>query len=226
MTIIAGLTGQNIIDRFNDITDDAVNGDHALFLMNAAKDEVEAGRDWYFNRGFDNSQVWSPGNTYLSMKNLPADFLVERQIYLNGDILPYVKVPFEMRERFKDTYRRFYIDYKNNQFAICGSGPGQTTINFYYAAASPAITLSTMPIWPTVFHAYLPFKMAEIFESTSEADDVGFRMSREQLRQANMTLKGMIQWDARLKTRDYNDRNSQSYDLQGQPNVVGTEFLM
>ncbi len=225
MTLIPGLTGQNILDRFTTMTDDTIDSIQGLFLMNAGKDLVEAGRDWYFNRAFDNSQTWSPGDTYLTTKPLPANFLAPREIYLDGDILPYVEVPFELRERYKDTYRRFYIDYLNRTFGICGSGPGVRKINMYYGAASDAITLTTAATWPTQFHPLLVFKMAEVWGSTSEADDINYRQSKEQLRQANDFLKMMIAWDGRLKTRDYNSKNNRNTDITGQPNVVGSEFL-
>ncbi len=224
--IVGPMIGQNILDRVNAIIDDSIDDDTFLFMVNNAKNNIEAGRDWYFNRSFDNSQIWSPGDTYLTTHPLPQDFLASRELFLLGDILPYIQITFEMRERFKDIYRRYYIDYKNQTFAICGSGPGARAIDHYYAAATPDITLATSPAWPTPFHPLLVWKVAEMWGSTMSADDIDLRQSQNQLRQYNELLKMFIAWDARLKTRDYNDKNSQNYDLKTQPNVVATEFLM
>lgn len=219
------MNGQDIIDRFKDIIDDDIDDEYALFLLNTAKDDVEAGRDWNFNRGYDASQSVGADDNYLSMKDLPADFSHIRKFFLDADINPYVAVAFEDRERYKDVYKRYYIDYMNNQFAICGSQGLQNTVHIYYGRATPDVTLDTSPVWPDRFHKYLPFKMAEMYQSGGDGDEVNFRMSPANLRIATSLLKAFISWDARLKTAEYNAKNSMRSDLSSYPNVVGEEFL-
>lgn len=219
------MTGQDIIDAFQAIIDDDLDEDQALFLMNAAKDAVEGGRDWSFNRGFDQSQSVGSNDNYLSMKVLPADFSHVRKVFLKGDINPYVMIPFEERERFKDIYKRFYIDLLNMEFAICGSQGLSNTILLYYGRSTPDITLTTSPLWPAQFHKYLPFKMAELWQSGQDGDDTNFRMSPANLRMATDLLKGFIQWDSRLKVAEYNSKNERRADLSSYPNVVGEEYI-
>lgn len=221
------LTGQQIIDTYKNIIDDSPEGGdvQALFLLNTAKDMIESGSDWNFNRALDSSKSRATSDTYLTMKTLPADFLSPRKLYVTGDLNPWNLISYEDRERYKDIYKRFYIDYVNSQYALCGGSGQAGTINFFYARQSPTITLLTSPVWPAAFHPLLPFKMAEIWASTSDADDLNYRMSKEQLRQANMILKAMIQWDARLKTAEYNAKNNVGADLASYPNVVGQDFI-
>lgn len=226
MTALQPLTGQDIIDRFNDITDDAVESeDQAIFLMNAAKDAIEAGSDWYFLRSVDQSQSVAAGDNYLSMKTLPSDFLVPREVYLQNDISPLIMIGLSERDRYKDIYKRYYIDYKNWQFALCGSNSGPRTIIMHYGASSAAIALATSPTWPPAFHPYLPLKMAEMWQSGEDGDEVNFRMSRENLRQANEILRAFKSWDARLKTAEYNAKNARHSDLSSYPDIVGENFI-
>lgn len=210
---------------FEEMVDDAPDSNYLLFLMNAAKNEVEAGRDWNFNRNLDISKSTASGDTYLSTKPLPSDFLSVRKLYLQGDINPWTQIAFEFRDRFKDIYKRFYIDNVNNVFALCGSQSAVKVIYMFYGRSTPDITLTSSPVWPSVFHPYLVFKMAEMWASGSDADEVNYRMSKENLRQAAAILKGFIQWDARLKVSEYNAKNERMADLSSYPDVVGQEFL-
>lgn len=221
------LTGQDIINQFENIIDDSPEGgsDYELFLMNMAKDEVEGGSDWNFNRGLQSSQTRATSDTYLTMKTLPTDFLTPRKLYVANDISPYLLISYEDRERFKDIYKRYYIDYLNGQYALCGGSGLVGTINFFYARQSPAITLISSPVWPAAFHPYLPFKMAEIWGSTSDADDINFRMSQQQLRVATSIYKKMKQWDASIKVAEYNAKNTIGQSLGTYPNVVGEDFV-
>lgn len=218
------MTGQDIIDRFETLIDDQLDSDQSLFLLNAAKDEVEAGRDWNFNRGYDASKSVAANDNYLSMKALPTDFLSPRKIYANNEINPHILISFEDRERYKDVYKRWYIDYVNSQFAICGSQGIASTIKMFYSRSSPTVTLTTSPVWPAAFHPYLVFKMAEMWQSGSDGDEVNFRMSPANLRIANSIFKQFCAWDARLKVAEYNAKNTVGVELSSYPNVVGGDF--
>lgn len=226
MPALQPLTGQDMIDRFEDIVDDAFESDEqALFVINEIKDEVEAGWDWFFLRSIDQSQSVAAGDNYLSMKTLPTDFLVPRAIYLQNDISPLLQISLSERDRFKDIYKRYYIDYKNAQFALCGNNSGPRSIIIHYGASSPAISLTSSPTWPVGFHSYFPRKMAEIWGSGEDADDINLRMSRENLRQANSILKAMRTWDARLKVAEYNAKNERRSDLSSYPDIVGEQYI-
>lgn len=220
------MTGQEILDQFENIVDDDIDPTFGLFLMNAAKDEVEGGYDWNFNRGIDISKTISAGDTYLSTKALPTDFLAPRKLYVTGDINPWNLIPYEEIYRYKDIYKRWYIDHLNRVFALCGgSNPVGATIQLFYARFSPAITLTTSPVWPETFHAYLPFKMAEMYKSGIDGEEVNFRMSPSNLRIASDILRSFRLWDAKIKTIEYNSKNEIRADLSSHPDVVGQDFI-
>ncbi len=221
------MTGQDIIDAFENIIDDSPEGgdQQSLFLLNTAKDLVEAGRDWNFNRAVDSTQSRASGDNYLTFKTLPSDYLAARKLFVAGDIVPWNLIPYEDRDRYKDVYKRWYIDLVNSKYALCGASGQSGVISLFYGRQTPAITTSSSPVWPSAFHPLLPFKMAEIWGSTSDADDINYRMSKEQLRQANDILKMMIQWDARMKTAEYNAKNIGFNNLASYPNVVGEQFI-
>ncbi len=222
------MTGQDIIDRFNEITDDSIEStEQALMLANAAKDAIEMEHDLYINRSIDMSQNVAAGDTYLITKPLPSDFLSPRAVYLQNDISPLILIPLQSRDRFKDIYKRYYIDYKNRTFALCGNNSGPRGIIMHYAAQSPAITLTAGPVgWPTGIQPYIAFKMAEMWASGQDGDEVNFRMSKENLRQANDLLRSLKMWDARIKVEEYNAKNERRSDLSSYPDIVGENFIV
>lgn len=218
------MTGQDIIDAVEEILNDSQDPNFWLFYINAGKQNLETERDWNFNRALDTSQSTQAGDNYLSMKTLPADFLETRKLYLQNDLTPMVLIPYDQRDRFKDIYKRYYIDYINKQFAVCGAGNGTRTLNHFYARFTPDITLLTTPVWP-VGHHYLVFKTVEAFMSGSDGDEVNARMGPQNLRLAMEARKALIMWDARQKTLEYNARNERNTDLSSYPDIVGSNFI-
>lgn len=220
------LTGQDIIDRFEAIVDDSIDEDQELFLMNAAKDEIEGSYDWNFNRALDSSVTIGSSDNYLTTHALQTDFLVPRKLYITGDINPWILIGYDQRDRYKDIYKRFYIDWLNRTFALCGASNGAgKVINLFYGRMTPDLTLTTSPVWPSVFHKYLPFKMAEMWQSGSDGDEVNQRMSPQNRRLADNLLASFIAWDRRIKTIEYNAKNERNVDLGTYPDVVGNDFL-
>jgi hypothetical protein len=220
------MTGAELQTMFEELVDDSMDETQFLIFLNAAKNEIEAEREWNFNRAFDNTKSVATGDTYLTAKALPTRFLMPRKLYFSDDISPLLIIPFEERERYKDIYKRWYIDWANSNFHICGSsGAVGKTLNLYYGQSTADITLSTSPVWPSMFHPLIGFKAAEMWASGSDGDDLNFKMSRENLRLATNLKKSMILWDAKIKTMEYNDRNAQRADLSSYPNVVGGEFI-
>lgn len=223
------LTGQQIRDMFTELADDDMSDPQAYIFMNLAKDQIESQRDWNFNRAFDNSKTVAAGDNYLSMKTLPADFFSPRNLFFSGDLIPLISINFDERERYKDVYKRWYIDWVNGQFAVCGApGAAGRSLDMYYARSTPTITADTSPVWPAQFHPILGFKMTEMFQSAQDNDreGVSFKSSRENLRLYTDLWKAMLAWDSKLKTMTYNDKNARNVDLSTYPDVVGSNFIV
>lgn len=220
------MTGADLKLMFQTITDDDMDDIQFLIFLNAAKNTIESFRDWNFNRGFDNSKIVGSNTNYLTQIALPSDFLSPRKLYYHGDRSPLQMIGFEDRERYQDTYKRWYIDWLNSVFSICGaSAAAGKIIDMFYARQTPDLTLASSPVWPTAFHSLLGYKVAEMWASGSDSDDLNFRMSRENLRLEQEILRSMIMWDAKIKTMEYNDKNMQNIDPSSYPNVVGGDNL-
>ncbi len=214
------MIGSEIIEEFNTIWDDELDETQALIIMNMAKNQIESSRDWNFLRAFSNSLTATPSDTYLTAKALPTDLLLPRKLFLNGEITPYMLIPFEERDRYKDIYKRWYIDWVNRQYFLCGK-VGQTfTINLFYTKFSDDITLTTAPVWPSIFHALIGFKMAEIVMSGSDSDDLNRTMAPANRLIAKELLNGMIKWDSRIKTMEVMDKKMGQIDYSSYPNIV------
>lgn len=217
------MTGDQIRTMFSTIVDDDMDDVQAYIFMNAAKNEIESYRDWNFNRAVDSSNTVQAGTNYLSTITLPTGLLSPRAVFFRGDRNPLVLISFEERERYQDAYKRYYIDWLNRTFSICGaSGAAGKTIDFFYARQTNDITDATSPVWPSAFHPLLGFKMAEMWMSSSDNDleNVSEKASRENLRLYTNLLKSMIAWDAKIKTLEYNARNVANVDPTSYPNVV------
>ena len=217
------MTGDAIRTMFGEIVDDEMDDTQFYIFLNAAKNKIENSRDWNFNRAFDNSLTVLSTDTYLTAKALPTTFLSPRKLFFHGDRSPLVLIGFEEREIYKDTYKRWYIDWVNRTFSICGAtGSVGKTIDIFFRRQTPDIAAGTSPVWPDAFHPLLGFEMADMWQSTSDndAENVALKASRESNRVANNLLKSMIAWDAQIKTLEYNEKNSRGVDLSSYPDVV------
>ena len=215
------MTGTQIIEQFETIIDDTLDQTQELIILNMAKSQIEGGRDWNFLRAYDGSITANASDTYLTAHTLPTGFLSPRKLYLNGELTPYMLIPFEERDRYKDIYKRWYIDWINQQFFLCGKVGQATAIHLFFQKYTDDVTLTTSPQWPTIFHPLIAFKMAEIFMSGMEADEVNRAMAPANRLIQKELLNQMILWDAKMKTMEYNDRNAGVVDIDSYPDIVG-----
>lgn len=217
------MIGSELKTMFEGLVGDTMDETQFYIFLNVVKDRIESVRDWNFNRAFDNSNTVSAGDTYLTAKTLPATFLSPKSVYFHGDRSPLILISFEEREFYKDAYKRYYIDWLNSTFSICGAtGAAGKTIDIFFARQTPDITATTSPVWPSSFHPILGFFAAEIFQASpdQDLDGLSLRAARENLRFGTDFQKSMIAWDAKIKTMEYNARNSQGIDISTYPDVV------
>lgn len=220
------LTPQEIIAHFETLLEDTDNLDptYEITLYNMAKNQIEAMREWRFLLAFDNSQSASPSDNYLTAKTLPADFRTPRKLFLNPLITPHIMIPIEERDRYKDIYKRWYIDYTTGLFYLCGQTDQVRAINLYYTKATPDATLENLDtvisVWNPTYHILIAYKMAEMHAAGADVDDVNFRQSQQNLRLATDLLNQMIYQDSRRITAEYNDKMNGNVDYQTYPNIV------
>lgn len=163
------MTGQQIINRFHNHVSDALDTDYELELANDAMHEIEEDVQPEGLKKVSTVASTTAGQTYTTAIALPADFFYPcNEIYVGTQ--PYTQVPFERAVEFRDVPNRFYIDHANASYLLTGTQASVQTISFPYYYATPDITLSTSPVWPTRFHSLIPMKMAQIYFAIDQGE--------------------------------------------------------
>lgn len=196
-----------------------LNGDlpdpnETYILFNQAKDMIEDGYKLKILEGCDTSQIANVGDGYKTFKPLPDDYRSTEKIVLtnaSGGTLqiPYYPIPFKFREKYQKVARKYYIDIKNKQFALCGSVSTSLTINHYYQIYTGQMSVDTEddpdPIaWPARFWPMIAYAAAAIKQGNFDADALQFRMSIEQQQVFDSLLVSFLSWDHDLKLQDMN----------------------
>ena len=222
-----------IIQHFETIIDDSLDPVYEVTLFNLVKNQVENERNWRFLLTMDNSQVATTSDNYLTPKTLPANFNKPDVLFLLGELTPYIIIPLRERDRYKDIYKRWYIDYSINpntgsrQFYLCGHVDMQRTINLYYYMFTPDLTLvagkpdpSYRLYWDAQFHIYLAYRMAEYHMAGADVDDVNARLSTKDQAIADQLKHAMVMQDASRRRAEFNDKMNGSIDYSTYPNIV------
>ncbi len=198
----------------NSVINDYPDPQETYILFNQAKDLIE---DLYKPKIFESCDVSQSAiisDTYKSMKSLPNDYRSTDKIVLTAPSggalqLPYFPIPFKDREKYQLVSRKFYIDIKNKQFALCGKVSSTMTINHYYRIYTGQMTVATEndtdPIaWPARFWNIIAYGAAAIKQGNFDADAMAFRMSTEQQATFDALLIPFLSWDHDLKMQDMN----------------------
>ena len=213
------MNGEEILEMFKELTGESLDDDAGLRLMTMAKDKVEADRPWQMLRVLNSENQSVVGRTYETGYDLPDNFSCDRKIVINElEIMP---VQFDEQIAYKDSEGYYFIDLANDTFHLCGTVVTAQTIYLFYIKSTPAITLTTSPVWPTRFHPYLAFKMAEIYQAGQDADDISYRMAPAQRKEARELHEAMIDWDDQLKLKalDHSSKGAGRGHIEG-PNRI------
>ncbi|MCL5774697.1 MAG: hypothetical protein M1333_00630 [Patescibacteria group bacterium] len=194
---MASLTGQQIIDKFNGLVDDELEATLALQLVNDAKDEVETELKLHICQANDTSKTASPGDTYLTAKAMPSDFLTFAKPYIYVGTYKYYGVPLADKMKWKDTPYKYFYDPADG-IHLCGTQNSSQTISIPYIKSTPDVTLSTSPIWPSQFHAIIPLYMAMYFYPI-DGGDKSRSWSPEWAGLLQRKMDKMIDWDMQMK---------------------------
>jgi len=210
-----------IIELFENLIDDSPDADYELDLVCHAKDAIEGERDWEFLKKIDSSKTWAASDDYTTAHALPTDFVEPVALYVGTEYQPYTPVPFEQRQLYKDSSRRYYIDYANNNLHLCGSTSEAKTLYLCYIYQTDDLTLTTSPVWPARFHKLLAFYMAGVHLGAVDSDDIAARLAPNNKVEYLMIRKNFVDWDARCKAHAMNYSASDgSIDYTNAPNVV------
>lgn len=208
------------------VDDDSLTDTTIINLMNAEKDLLEGEMEWAILKAVDVSQSANAGDSYLTMKTLPANFSLPspRGIFVGSDIVPYKIIPFEQRIKWQSTTHRFYLDLGNGVYALCGSANPGGVIQFFYQKFSPALAFGVPPatgtpwIFPARFHKILPYRMAKKFFAIDQGDKSRAYDDRWDIYQ-NEILEMMRSWNFRL-LKDASQNDMMGFDTSGYPNII------
>ena len=198
------------------ILDEDVDPQLVAMMLSQAKNRIELMEKPEILQDENTSQTRSGGDTYLSMKSLPDDFREMIELYVGTALPPYTQVPFKKRHVYRNSSFKYYIDHKNSQFAICGSAGSSETIRQVYLIKTADFTEASITagaqaatcVWPKEHWPLIAWKAAEMISSGTDAgaDDLSFRMSREQLRLSEEALHAFRMWDHDLKLASIDGR--------------------
>jgi hypothetical protein len=194
------MSGSELKTLAETIYDDTIDEVAFYQLLNVAKDNLEEQRPWEYLKAKDTTKSAGSGDTYLTMKALPADFRTMHKLYVGTDL--YSAVMYEEAILYKDASWLYYLDMANNQFALCGANSG--VITQIYIKSTPDIASASSPLFPARFHPILAFRVVSYIMAGSDSDSSYAKMSPEN-RLAAITLENsMIKWDANLKLGSMN----------------------
>ena len=204
------MNGQEIINTFKKYVDDeGVDDDLALDLLNTVKDMIEGDRPWRMLVKEDSSKTFGAGDTYLTSKDLPDDFLYDIKLKLgiesSNDYIDYEPCELEERRRFSAS-QRYCIDWTEFVFYVLGSVSQTYTIYLYYIKETPAVTLTTEPVWPEKFQRLIPLMMAEIHKGGVDADTWNLEQALRLSKPGLLLYKTMVNWDSVLKLKSMSGR--------------------
>lgn len=163
------MDGQDILDKFHNYIGDELDSDFELQLANDAMHEIEEDVKPEGLKKTNTSASTAVGQTYTTAIALPTDFLMpSNEIYVGTD--RYTQVPFERAVEFRDVPNRFYIDHANASYHLTGTQNSAQTISFPYFYATPDLTISTSPVWPSRFQSLIPLKMAQLYFAIDQSE--------------------------------------------------------
>lgn len=201
------MTPQQIRQFFENLIDDELDITFTYQLLTNAKNKVESKYKPLILQTVDTSKTASVGDTYLSMKALPTD--IRQMIKLVVGTMPYFPVPFKDRIRYRDATRRYYIDWKNRQFALTGSIAGSQTISQHYLIKTDDLTQANettegVVLWPDEYQLLIAYEAAVLKSGGIDADTTSQGNAPVLNGEHQELLDGFIEWDADLKLQSMN----------------------
>ena len=164
------MTGQQIITKYQAmVPDDDLDPDYLLQLVNDCMHDIEDEVSPEGLKAIDTTQTTFVGQTSATAIPLPTNFYMPLQtIYVGTQ--PYTGTPLESNTAYGTTSNNFYIDHANASYHLTGTVNTAQLITFPYIYATPDITLTTSPAWPTRFHSLIPLKMAQMYYAADAGD--------------------------------------------------------
>ena len=205
------------------ILDESLDPTLTAILLSQAKNRIETLERPEILIDEDSTQTRSSGDTFETMKPLPDNF--RSAIELRVENVLFQPVPFAKRRAYRFSGQRYYINHKDRQYAICGSG-GAGTINLTYLIKTDDFTASSVEnenaatcVWPKEHWNLIAWEAAEIVSTGTDVgvDDISYRMGAAHLEQKERALQAFRAWDHQIKLDSMGGRRGYADD-------EGTDF--
>jgi hypothetical protein len=196
------MTGQQIYDFFVELVGDSPSDTWFYATVNAVKDVLEAKRQWEYLKKVDSSNVRSASDGWQTAKTLPSDFGTPIKVKVGTGMAEYDFVPFD-RLDLKDNDGTCRLDLANNCFYFNGTAGETGTAYLIYCKATPDITVSTSPVFPSRLHPLLAYETAKRWFAKDQSER-GLAWNDEHEDDYKSLLGGMEAWDDRIKATTAN----------------------
>ncbi len=201
------MTPHELRTQFENLISDSHDITHTYQLLTQAKNKIETMLKLKVLENTDTTQIWSPGDTYTTLKTIPSDFRQMLRLFIGR----YEAWPVSSAEkvRFQNAARRYYIDHKRQvagltALGIMGSTGSGQTISQVYQVTTADLTednedTAGVILWPAEFQPIIPYVAARVFQANIDPDDISVRQAIAQDREAQDLLDAMIAWDQDIK---------------------------
>ena len=186
--------------------------DTTLFdtFLNTAQSYWENQRPWMALRAEDSSNTISPGNTFTTVHTLPTNF---RKWYTRFPIVladsqqnpqQYLReVPFNSKLAYKSDGTRFYCDYANRRFYICGEVPQALTAYLYFIKKGTLVSADDNNEWELdtldEYTEILGLTVAVYWKNGVDYDVINNAQANANASLAGQIFKSMTEWDGELQ---------------------------
>lgn len=205
------MTGEEMKTFATGLLDGDIIDDDVFYTMaEAVKTIVEDLRPWRQLVKTDSSKYLETSDTYLTMKDLPSDWMQYEQynpmtlvaVDDSSDIKKLTGSNFAERLQNKNSNGLFYVDLANNDFAIINPVNRRYQIHQFYISVSATITSSTSWVFPTRYHAIIPYMVVGMYKGGVDYDDIFARMAPENRAVAQSLISSMELWDDKMQRQE------------------------
>ena len=185
-------------------------------FLNIAQMRRENQRPWMILRSVDTSNSITGANTFLTANTLPTDFrkwysatpiaLVNAQ----GDIQQRCsEVQINDRNSYKGFLDKFYCDYGNSQFFMCGTPSQSFTLNLFYIKKSTLVSSADGNEWifPSEYHPILGLDVSVMWKLGVDYDVINNAQGNANAGLANAIFEQMTEWDSDLQNSSLQGRD-------------------
>lgn len=199
--------------------------DDTYDILTSARGRIEDMYNLKISEALDVSQIANPGDTYLTAKNLPADWRKTKKMVV--DIIPYYPIPFKQRIGYRFSARHYTIDERNKKFYLTGSVAANKVINHFYQVSYTPFSAdvenqtidNTFLAWPYEYWPLLILEAQAEFLGGIDGDDIARVLGAAAAARHERLLDGLLAWDHDLKLQSmggalgYADQDDRPFDV-------------